>query len=141
MKRIPIIFLIIATLMLSGGCADIDWKLTSKQFFANLLETTMQIAITEYGGQKMEAIQWTINYVEQDKFDWARPVMKWIDYQGLIEHAYDRLWANWYGLLREAKYDTDAFMNHDSKIFALMDKGVTWDGLQDELIDMMEPSG
>ena len=138
MRKLLLIPIIIA-LLLSGGCTEIDWEYHAKKFFANLLETTMQIAIAEYGGQKMEAVQWTINYVEQEKFDWARPVMKWIDYKGLIEHAYDKLWQNWYGLLRDSGYDTDAFMNDESKVFTLMSAGATCPGLQDELVEMMEP--
>jgi len=142
MRRITIIVIIAALLLCTGGCADIDWKAQSKRFFADLIETTMTVAIAEYGGSKMECIDWVIEYVEQDKYDWARPVMKWIDYEGLIEHAFDRLWGvagdGWYTRLREAEYDTDAFIAGDNKVFALMDKGVTCPGLQDELFDMME---
>lgn len=138
MRRITIILIIATLLLCTGGCADIDWKAHAKRFFADLLETTMSMAIEEYGGSRMEAVAWTIKYVEQPKYDWARPVMKWIDYEELIEHAYDRLWAEWYGLLREAKYDTDAFMARESKVFALMNEGVVCEGLQDELFDMME---
>jgi len=64
--------------------------------------------------------------------------MRWVDYEGLIEHAFDRLWKEWYGLLREADYDTDAFIDGDSKVFAMMNKGVVCEGLQDELFAMME---
>ena len=138
MRRITIIVIIAALLLGLGGCADIDWKAQSKKFFADLIETSMTIAIAEYGGSKMECIDWVIEYIEQDKYDWARPVMKWIDYEGLVEYAFDRLWKEWYGLLREAEYDTDAFIDGESKVFALMSGGVVCPGLQDELFDMME---
>lgn len=138
MRRITIILFIAALLMCTGGCADIDWKGQAKRFFADLLETAMINAIAEYGGSKMECVAWTIKYVEQEKYDWARPVMKWIKYEELIEHAYDRLWAEWYGLLREAEYDTDAMIARKPKVFALMSKGVVCEGLQDELVAMME---
>ena len=138
MRRITIIVIIAALLLGLGGCGDIDWKAQSKKFFADLIETSMTIAIAEYGGSKMECIDWVIEYIEQDKYDWARPVMKWIDYEGLVEYAFDRLWEEWYGLLREAEYDTDAFIAGDNKVFALMSGGVVCPGLQDELFDMME---
>jgi len=137
MKRITIVVLFVAVL-LSGGCVDIDWKDQAERFFANLIETTMTVAISEYGDAKMAAVAWTIKYLEQPKFDWARPVLKWVDYEELIEHAYDRLWKEWFGMLRKADYNTDAFIRHESKVFAIMDEGVVCEGLQDELLDMME---
>jgi len=137
MKRITIVVLFVAVL-LSGGCVDIDWKDQAERFFANLIETTMTVAISEYGDAKMAAVAWTIKYLEQPKFDWAKPVLKWVDYEELIEHAYDRLWKEWFGMLRKADYNTDAFIRHESKVFAIMDEGVVCEGLQDELLDMME---
>lgn len=136
MRRVPIILLIAAILLCSGGCADIDWKAHTKAAFAKLLEQVMSVAIDQYGDKKVDAVAWTINYVEG--IGWARPVLKWVDYEGLIEHAYDRIWASWYRMLRAAEYDTDAFMARESKIFALMDKGIVCPNLQDELVEMME---
>jgi len=63
MKRILIIPIVLF-LLLSSGCNDIDWKAQSKRFFADLIETTMQVAIAEYGDSKMECIDWVIKYIE-----------------------------------------------------------------------------
>ena len=134
MRRITIILFIAALLLCTGGCADIDWKAHTKAAFATLLEQVKKVAIDQYGDQKMEAVAWTIAYVEG--IGWAKPVLKWIDYEGLIEYAYDRIWAEWYDMLRTANYDTDAMIARESQIFALMDTPCP--GLQDELVAMME---
>lgn len=133
MRRLPIILLICA-LLLSGGCVEIDYQKLLKQSFATLVEQGMKVAIDQYGDQKTAATAWTIKYVEG--FEWAEPVLKWIDYETLIEHAYDKLWANWYGMLRRAEYDTDAFVAHENKLWYIMD--VDCPGLHEELVNMME---
>ena len=137
--KVATLVMILFLLTSTGGCVDIDWQLKAKQAFAVLVESTMNMAVAEYGDQKMSATAWTIKYLDQPKFDWAKPVLKWIDYEGLIEYAYDRVWANWYTGLRKAGFDTDAFTNNDSKLFALMDEGIDCPGLQDELVIMMKP--
>lgn len=134
MRKVTIILIIAALLLCTGGCADIDWKAHTKAAFATLLEQVMKVAIDQYGDQKMEAVAWTIKYVEG--IGWAQPVLKWVDYEGLIEHAYNRIWRSWYRMLRVAEYDTDAYIARESKVFALMD--VPCAGLQDELVAMME---
>ena len=133
MRRIPIILLICA-LLFSGGCVDIDYQKLLKQSFAALIEQGMKVAIDQYGSEKMAATAWTAKYVE--RYDWAQPVLKWIDYEALIEHAYDKLWANWYRMLRDSGYDTDAFIAHENKLWYIID--VDCEGLNDELVDMME---
>jgi hypothetical protein len=132
MRRLPIILLICA-LLLTGGCVEIDWQKTAKQAFAVLVEQGMKVAIDQYGDQKMSAVAWTINYVE--KFDWAQPILKWINYEALIEHAYDKVWAQWYGSLREAGYKADDFTARRPKLWYIMDRETP--GLNDELVGMM----
>jgi hypothetical protein len=133
MRRLPIILLIVAILF-SGGCVDIDYQKMLKQSFAALVEQGMKVAIDQYGGEQMAAVAWTIKYVEG--YEWAQPVLKWIDYKALIEHAYDRLWANWYGMLRDSGYDTDAFIAKENKLWYIID--IDCEGLNDELVAMME---
>lgn len=136
MRRITVIVIIAALLLCSGGCADIDWKAKAKEAFATLIEHAMIIAIAEYGDSKMEAVQWTINYVES--IEWTQDVLKWVPYKGLIEFAYDELWRVWYSSLRDAGYDTDGFIKGDSQIFVLMDTSTTVPDLHDALIALME---
>ena len=134
MRRFTITILIIVALLLSGGCAEIDYQKMLKQSFAVLVEQGMKVAVDKYGGEQMAAVAWTIKYVEG--FDWAKPVLKWVKYEEMIEHAYDRLWANWYGMLRDSGYDTDAFIAKENKLWYIMD--IDCPGLQGELVDMME---
>lgn len=135
MKRLLIIPIVLF-LLLSSGCEGIDWKVEAKKAFATLIEHTMTIAVAEFGDKKMEAIDWTVEYIEG--VGWASNVIKWIPYESIIEYAYDEIWDAWDGMLRDADYDTDAFENYDSKVFMLMDAGMTVPGLQDALFDMME---
>ena len=134
MRRITIILIIAALLLCTGGCADIDWKAHTKAAFATLLEQVMKVAIDQYGDQKMTAVAWTIEYVEG--IGWAEPVLKWIKYEELVEYAYDRLWTEWYDMLRTANYDVDAMIAQESQIFALTN--VECPGLHDELVALME---
>lgn len=135
MKRILVIPIVLF-LLLSGGCGDIDWKAEAKKAFAALIEATMTVAVAEFGDQKMEAVAWTIEYVED--IAWAQSVLKWVPYAAMIEYAYDEIWKAWHGMLRDAEYDTDAFESGDAKVFALMNHGDGCAGLQDALVAMME---
>ena len=134
MRKVTIILIIAALLLCTGGCAEIDWQKHTKAAFATLLEQVMKVAIDQYGDQKMSAVAWTIAYVED--IEWAQPVLKWVDYEELVEHSYDRIWRSWYRMLRAGGYDTDAMIARESQVFALMD--VPCAGLHDELVAMME---
>ncbi len=136
MRKVTIILFIAALLLCTGGCADIDWKAKTKAAFAALLELTMKVVVDQFGDDKLGAVTAVVRWVEGPNCAWAWPVIKWIDYEGLVEHTYDRVHRSWYRMLRAAHYDTDAYIARESKVFALMD--IPCPGLQDELVAMME---
>ena len=141
--RYPLIVLLVAFMLLSGGCADIDWKAHAKDLFVYVVSEVVTIAVDKFGhdsDKRTEAIEWAIEeietLIERDHFEWIGDFVKYIDLRELVTFAYDSIFDKFYEMLRDAGFDTDAIDSGENKMHYI--HRMNDPGLHAEMVLMLE---